>query len=288
MTFKNSALETLTQTSHVFSKLITRIGQDDFYEQLQQSLFALMPVDEFIAIEFKPEPCILKIDSGYNREGMGRLNSNSFDSDGKKYVDAAYLLDPYYRAFRDSQFTGFAHLNQLAPVGFKDSEYYHNYYSKIGISEECGFVFNTGENTCFHVALSRRQDKSPFSRSGIELLRATSDIFEALVIQHHKILTPENEQETNLNRQLEQALFGFGSSILTPRELDIVHMLLKGHSTQSTAEKLGISKETVKIHRRNSYQKLDISSQSELFNLFISALIEIDVFRGGDPLDGFL
>ena len=38
------------------------------------------------------------------------------------------------------------------------------------------------------------------------------------------------------------------------------------------AERLAISPETVKVHRRHLYAKLDISSQPELFSLFIQAL----------------
>ena len=37
----------------------------------------------------------------------------------------------------------------------------------------------------------------------------------------------------------------------------------------STGEVLGITPGTVKIHRKNIYAKLGISSQAELFNRFI-------------------
>jgi len=49
-------------------------------------------------------------------------------------------------------------------------------------------------------------------------------------------------------------------------------MILRGHSVKSTAQELGISPETVRMHRKNLYMKLGINSQSELFARFIDWL----------------
>lgn len=56
-------------------------------------------------------------------------------------------------------------------------------------------------------------------------------------------------------------------SVLTARELDVVRLILSGHSNKEAAAKLALSAETVKVHRRNVYRKLDVNSQSELFSL---------------------
>jgi DNA-binding CsgD family transcriptional regulator len=70
---------------------------------------------------------------------------------------------------------------------------------------------------------------------------------------------------------MESSLAAFGSSILTRREQQITGMVLLGNSTRLIAEKLAISTETVKLHRKHAYAKLDISSQAELFSLFMQA-----------------
>lgn len=59
---------------------------------------------------------------------------------------------------------------------------------------------------------------------------------------------------------------------LTPREKEIVALVLQGHPTVSIAEKLGLSRGTVKNHRRRIYYKLDITSERELFLLQIERL----------------
>ena len=59
---------------------------------------------------------------------------------------------------------------------------------------------------------------------------------------------------------------------LTPREKEIVALILQGYPTITIAERLGLSRGTVKNHRRRIYYKLDITSERELFLLRIAHL----------------
>src|SRR5258705_67142 len=59
---------------------------------------------------------------------------------------------------------------------------------------------------------------------------------------------------------------------LSARERQIVTLVLQGHSTESVARHLDISPGTVKIHRKNIYRKLAISTQAELFAAFLGAI----------------
>ena len=80
------------------------------------------------------------------------------------------------------------------------------------------------------------------------------------------------------------ALDDFGSSLLTERETQVINLVLHGHSTKSVAERLGISVETVKLHRKHAYAKLEVSSQAELFYLFLDSLMSARDYQGGDTL----
>jgi len=62
-------------------------------------------------------------------------------------------------------------------------------------------------------------------------------------------------------------------ALLSPRERQIVQLILKGYPTTSIAQKLGLSRGTVKNHRRRIYDKLDITSERELFLMYIEAAI---------------
>jgi DNA-binding CsgD family transcriptional regulator len=59
-----------------------------------------------------------------------------------------------------------------------------------------------------------------------------------------------------------------GHTPLSAREVEVAMLTLSGFSTRAIAEKLSISFETVRAHKKHIYTKLNINSQSELFALF--------------------
>ncbi len=65
-----------------------------------------------------------------------------------------------------------------------------------------------------------------------------------------------------------------GEGVLSPRGRQVVELTLRGHSADSFGKRLEISSGTVRIHRRNIYTKLRMSSQGELFSHFINAMLK--------------
>ncbi|MCY1182826.1 Bacterial regulatory protein, luxR family [compost metagenome] len=76
--------------------------------------------------------------------------------------------------------------------------------------------------------------------------------------------------------------------MLTERECLVAQYMLRGHSIRSLAERLGISEDTVKTHRKHLYAKLDIAKQSELFSLFIDSVAQAQEGLSKDPLESYL
>ena len=265
---------TISRLSEAIAPLLNSTGSLQFPTLLALALEQLVSYDSLIITRFAEQPVVEHI----------RYPLKSFSDDAQSYVSAAYLLDPFYRAAIDTRAKGFRTLSLLAPDGFSESEYYKLYYGKTRLGDECGYLIHLANSSFLNIGLCRLTKNASFSDSETELLKASCPLIENLCQIHW-----DNQKEDGgqLNRQLELALANFGASKLTPRECEIAQLLLHGHSTQSMAEKLGISTETIKIHRKNSYEKLDISSQSELFNLFITALQSFDVYQGGDPLQGY-
>ena len=58
---------------------------------------------------------------------------------------------------------------------------------------------------------------------------------------------------------------------LTKREQQIVELMLQGFPTKSIAERLALSRGTVKNYRQRIYEKLDITTEREIFLSFIAA-----------------
>ena len=71
---------------------------------------------------------------------------------------------------------------------------------------------------------------------------------------------------------IEGVIRNMGNGQLTPRETEVIGLLLRGHSSKLIASDLGISEGTVTNHKRNVYEKLAIHSQAQLFSRFLKAL----------------
>ncbi|MEX2649343.1 MAG: LuxR C-terminal-related transcriptional regulator [Alphaproteobacteria bacterium] len=70
----------------------------------------------------------------------------------------------------------------------------------------------------------------------------------------------------------DAAFEGFSTGRLTRRETQIARLILTGYPTDAIAKALGIGRGTVKNHRRRLYDKLDITTERELFSLFLAYL----------------
>ena len=75
------------------------------------------------------------------------------------------------------------------------------------------------------------------------------------------------------NQGIEHAFESFAPTKLTQREQTIVSLIPRGHSSISIGQLRDIAEGTINIHRKHIYAKLEISSQTKLFNLFIQHLL---------------
>lgn len=84
----------------------------------------------------------------------------------------------------------------------------------------------------------------------------------------YRIETTDTEPRLDPPRRVFEQVYG----PLSVRELDVIDLILHGHATDSISEQLGLTRGTVKNYRRRVYQKLDISTERELFLAYIQAL----------------
>jgi|TARA_R110001583_G_C5656603_1_gene409272 DNA-binding CsgD family transcriptional regulator len=235
-----------------------------------------------IMLETKDQPPYLLFDQGIPIEKRGRLVD--------QYFTHGYLLDPFCLAVSNGLEQGFYHLSDIAPDNFFDSQYYKKYYVDVGSIENCYFIVDLDKKTKVTICLYHGDPNYRYSQQDFSTLRAVESSVQQLVTHHWedrktKISTPTPQ---SLTQPLDVAFMNFGKSILTTRELETTHLILRGHSSKSAARELNISSDTVREHRKNLYRKLNINSQAELFALFISA---ISAFREGsdeDPLKNLI
>jgi DNA-binding CsgD family transcriptional regulator len=204
----------------------------------------------------------------------------------ERYVDGPFLLDPFYRALELDKRYGVFQLSTLAPKGFKESEYFRTWYHECGFQDECGVLIKLNHGS-INLALGMTEGSRRFSKRQVEKLEAVFPAIEALVRKHWSAASTSQPEQADFRQRLQYALGAFGASVLTRREREVIELVLLGHSTRLVAEKLRISTETVKLHRKHAYAKLDISSQAELFYLFVDAIASHAGAPHEDPLLGY-
>jgi DNA-binding CsgD family transcriptional regulator len=192
------------------------------------------------------------------------------------YQEGPYLLDPFYLAVARPVPTGLYRMRDLAPDRFYQGEYFRSYYVQTGLAEEIGFFVDIPHGAT--VVLSLMRDERPFSLREMRALEEVRPVVEASIRRHWTDLPSRFDQSLQdrqgpaLETAIERSFHSFGDGVLTAREREIVEHTLKGHSAEAVGRILGISSGTVRIHRRNIYAKLRISSQGELFSRFIRTL----------------
>ncbi len=203
---------------------------------------------------------------------------NDFPDDRRRlhvdeYLEGPYLLDPFFLASTGTVAPGLWRMSEIAPDRFYQGEYFRNYYAQTGLAEEVGYLIDVHDNLSIVVSLMRRTRR--FSKAEIKALRAVWPIIDAACRRHwHSTAKSGEGQPPGLEKNVEQAFLSIGEGILTPREREVVEHTLRGNSADAIGKMLGIASGTVRIHRKNIYAKLRISSQGELFSEFISAITQ--------------
>ncbi len=189
------------------------------------------------------------------------------------YLSGPFLLDPYYLAAVEGRKFGFFHMAELVPDGFEETEYYKTYFLNSGVHDECCYLLSLNDDGLIIVALARIDNPESFNRDELTLLKSFALVISSLCKKHWSNQKPI-DSSSNMGPQILSALDRFGRSLLTKRECQVISQVLLGYSSKSIAVKFAISVETVKLHRKHAYAKLNISSQAELFHLFLKSIAD--------------
>jgi DNA-binding CsgD family transcriptional regulator len=259
--------------------LLEGIGRLDFQERIMNALKQQVDFDASLVLLYRREsaPKILFNDWRTDR-GLSNI---------QQYLQGYYRLDPFYRLTLEDGIDGVHRLNQL-DTSFGDSDYYREFYQYSGLQDEINVLVSLDADTKFAISLARRDTRPAFTGAELKFLQTATPLLVKAIVRHYRDLRPDGQgDEPILQSALAQAVRNFGRSVLTNRECQVVQMVLRGHSVKEAAAKLGIAPATVKLHRRNLYAKLDVTSQASLFSLFLDAVCSAEN-AFDDPLAGYL
>ncbi len=254
----------------LLSNCIDSIAVEQFPQNLVDALKSLAEFDYSVVFAyyknekplclhhtFSPQKCVIFVDD---------------------YLRGPYLLDPFFKACSRKIDTGLYRIRDIAPDRFYQSEYYRSYYIQTTLSDEVCYTFYLDSGVAIVISLMRSGQNSRFSARQFKLLGSVIPIVVSLGQHHWRDVLESFDVETAINEDHQDHLIVentvselFGKRI-TPRETQVVAQVLEGHSSDSIARNLKISVGTVRIHRRNIYAKLQISSQQELFAIFFKKI----------------
>ncbi|KMK64771.1 DNA-binding protein with HTH domain [Puniceibacterium sp. IMCC21224] len=252
------------------AEVVSALGSPRFAEALTDAMRVVVPFEFTVIFAYYRDSRPLDIYDNFPTEKRQVMVDD--------YQEGPYLLDPFYLHSAAPTTTRLVRLRDLAPDRFYQAEYFRNYYVQTGLAEEIGFIIDVGDNVS--VVISAMREHKAFSAREFRDLQAIVP-FVAVCAQRHwdgllsKFSDRPQSEGPRLSKLIDESFQRFGRNLLTPREAEIVEYTLKGYSAESTGNALGIATGTVRIHRRNIYGKLGVSSQGELFSNFIASLDEI-------------
>ena len=214
----------------------------------------------------------------FHRDAGPEVLHHTLEPAGRKhyldrYLAGPYLLDPLYQLAMQAEKPTLCRFRDAVPDRFRSSEYYRQYCERTHLLDEMDFLAEVTPQTTLALVVGRRTRL--FSRSELQRLETTEPTVQACirqVWQRHDRGRSRKGGSANVHRRLTECFERFGESVLTDRERQISQLLLRGHSSKSVARELKIAPGTVMVHKRNLFSKLGISSQYELFSLFIDDL----------------
>lgn len=192
------------------------------------------------------------------------------------YLEGAYLLDPFHQLHLDAAPDGLYRLQDIAPDHFTRGDYYLTYYAGTTLTDEIAYVASLAPGASVTVCLGRDASSGKrFSSRDLAEAARIAPVCLALMrrhwagLQRGDGLAPDSDPVIERLRRNAAARLGVA---LTPRQAETAFLILKGHSTASIALRLDLSPQTVKVFRKQLYHRCAISSQAEMFSLFLPLL----------------
>lgn len=259
----NLETETIRRIGERFGQLIETIDDGGFYLRLTALMREFANCDSIVVVAYHRSRIPLVLHE--------QLAARDREALYGSYFEGTYLLSPFYLKWLEHRSSAELYrLRDIAPEGFFDSPYYTDYYLGSGLRDEIGYLVPIDDDAAILLSLGRTERLDRYSAEELGLLKALKIAIASCVMKHANLAA--RPRASQLGLQLSEKMSNFGAGVLTEQERRVTQLLLRGHSSKSCARELAISPTTERVHRRNIYAKLKISSQAELFNRFFQSL----------------
>jgi DNA-binding CsgD family transcriptional regulator len=213
------------------------------------------------------------------------------------YRRGLYRVDPIYRLCRERRGQGVKDLASVSTPSERSGDYFNIFLQLTGMADDLVMLLPVDAEASIGIVYER---KTTFNSREIAEMRALFPLIESVHQVHQNVIrtqrgsqsgtsnnpgTSDDPEEGSAESGLrpidhKAVLSSFLRRELTPREHDIVHLILIGYPNAKIAERLKLSVNTVKNHKKRIYVKLDITTERELFLAFVNFLITGSVGKG--------
>ncbi|MEM9254922.1 MAG: helix-turn-helix transcriptional regulator [Pseudomonadota bacterium] len=277
-----TSLNQLSQWNRDISRAIAALGTEEFFPALVDAINAQVKIDY-------PQVWL------YHRDLPPRVLYHDIPKHAvfqqiDQYLDGPYREDPFYQTSMNQPRSKIYRLSRVTMGKLKESQYYREYYAETDSTDEAIYLAKLQAGNVINLCMMRLKEHQPFSDEEYECLYLLADPVSELLKSHteHSDFAATNLIQPGIDHQIDLAFRTFGASLLSPREKDVLELMLRGYGTDISAERLEIAVETVRRHRKSIYRKLDVSSQTDLFSLFLNAMSCLGEAAGQDPLSIYM
>jgi DNA-binding CsgD family transcriptional regulator len=241
------------------------LRQTDFPVALWEVFRALARPDNLIVLAYRDRGPPLVLDRRFGgAQVFARLET--------AYLAGAYRLDPYFDLHLQRGGEGAYRLRDIAPDAFSRSRYVVEYFGQTTLIDEIAFVVPLAEGLSLNLCLGRDSGSAErFTAAEFAACQRLAPVVAALARAEWRGIKGAPGPVEDTPALLVEASRRRGIA-LTPRQAEVALLILRGHSTGSIGLSLGLSPQTVKVFRRQLYQRCAISSQAELFAIMLPLL----------------
>lgn len=277
-----SDLKQLSDWNHGIARAVEALGSDGFFPALVDA------VGRHVTIDY-PQVWL------YHRELPARViyhdvPESALERQIERQLKGGYRNDPFFETSMNQPKNKIYVLSRMGGDRLKASDSYNSYFSGSGTVDQAVFMTLLQDGSVLNLSMLRLKEHGVFTEEDYQLLYSLADPVVGLLKAHseHTPFAVHQLIQPGINHQIDLAFRTFGESLLSPREKDVLELMLRGYGTDTSATRLCIARETVRRHRKSIYHKLDVNSQTDLFSLFINAMSCLGEAAGADPLSVYM
>jgi DNA-binding CsgD family transcriptional regulator len=245
------------------------IGQETFFRTYETFLEHSIGVDDYLVVALNGaqpgDPAVLMCSTRLAR---------TFST---LYIDVLHKFDPngfllkavgVSDRVRNTPLWGDRHYPDLYKAWVKTSAAIIDCYS---------YMYHSND-TCYYIQYYRNAQQASFTPADLISIKQSEAPLARAIAAHFEILSlPESPVHISpefLGRVLKDIP---ATSALSERENQVCSLILMGNTSESIALRLGISRNSVLTYRRRAYERLNITSQHELFVAVIQHVSQTDM-----------